>query len=550
MSEEAAPSQVNRRLPDDLQALQALLIAEREMHERHRAQHEAVVASMVETIGAQQRKLEQQEHRIAQLLKQLYGSKRERFDPAQLTIFDMEELEALASEAAEAPANAAAASARGRRKGHGRRPLPAHLRRETIVYELSPEERCCPACGDERTEIGRERSEQLEYIPAQYKVLVHERVKYACQACQEQVAIAPKPPQPIDKGLPGPGLLAQTVLAKYGDHSPLYREEDKHARQGILLRRSTLCDWIAASADLAEPLYRRLCALVLASRIIQTDDTTVKLLDGLLDHARTAYFWAYLGDRLHPYTVYDFTDSHQRDGPAKFLTGFRGYLQADAYSGYHGVYSGGAVIEVACWAHARRKWHEASTTDPVRAHHALALIGRLYKLEDECRELEPAARQLARGERALPILRELRAWLDAEALKLLPKSPIGQAATYALNQWDALLRYCEDGQLSIDNNASERAMKAPALGRKNWLFVASKNGGRRAAILFSLVASAKRNQVEPWAWLRDVFQRLPGLPADSPEQLDQLLPDRWLADHPEHRWQIDELRKQARAPRL
>jgi len=545
MSKEASPSRPDRSLPSDLESLRALLVAER-------SQHDAVVASMSETIHSQQRKLEQQEHRIAQLLKQFYGPKRERFDPNQLTIFDVNELQALAAEAP-APAQAAAAApiaARARRKGHGRRPLPAHLRRETIVYELSPQERCCPACGESRDEIDRERSEQLEYIPPQYKVLVHERVKYACRACQEQVALAPKPPQPIEKGLPGPGLLAHTVLAKYGDHSPLYREEDKHSRHGILLRRSTLCDWIAAAADLAEPLYRRLCALVLMSRIIWTDDTKVKLLDGLLDHARTAYFWAYLGDRSHPYTVYDFTDSHQRDGPARFLQGYRGYLQADAYGGYDGIYSGGAVVEVACWAHARRKWHEARATDPVRGHHALALIGRLYKLEDDYRDLAPAERQVARQAHSLPILTEFRGWLDAESSRLLPKSPIGQAATYALNQWDALLRYCEDGELSIDNNASERAMKAPALGRKNWLFVASKNGGRRAAILFSLVASCKRNQVEPWAWLRDVFHRLPGLPADAPEQLDQFLPDRWLADHPQHRWEIDALRKQAQAPRL
>lgn len=549
MSKDASSS-----LPDDLAALKALLVEERAKFQRDRRQHQTVVSTMAQTISVQQRKLDQQEQRIAQLLRQFYGPKRERFHPDQLTFFDADELAALSQEAAETPvADASAGSApadQRRQKGHGRRPIPAHFRRETMVHELSAEQRRCPACGDLRSEIGREQSEQLEYIPPQYKVLVHERVKYACQSCQEHVTIAAKPPQPVEKGLPGPGLLAHTVLAKYGDHAPLYRQEDVHARHGLLVRRSTLCDWIAAAADLAEPLYRRMCELVLLSRIIHTDDTTVKLLDGLLDHARTARFWAYLGDAQHPYTVYDFTDSRKRDGPADFLRNFRGYLQADAFSGYDGIYSGGAVVEVACWAHARRKWHEARTTDPVRGHHALALVQRLYQIEDDCRDVTPATRKDARQQQALPILAELRGWLDAESPKLLPKSPIGQAATYALNQWDALVRYCEDGELSIDNNASERAMKMPALGRKNWLFVASKNGGRRAAILFSLVASCKANQTEPWAWLRDIFTRLPALASTAPEHLDPLLPDRWLAANPQHCWEIDALRRQARRPCL
>jgi hypothetical protein len=342
---------------------------------------------------------------------------------------------------------------------------------------------------------------------------------------------------------PGPGLLAHTVLSKYGDHAPLYRQEDVHARYGIILRRSTLCDWIAAAADLAEPLYRRMCELVLDSRIIWTDDTPVKLLDPVLGRARTARFWTYLGDARHPYTVYDFTDSRARDGPRSFLKEFSGYLQADAYGGYDGIYASGRVVEVACWAHARRKWHEARTTDPPRAHHALALIQRLFEIEEDCRNVVPEVRRAARQERAVPLLAEFRAWLDSGCADCLPKSPIGQAATYALNQWNALVRYCEDGELTIDNNASERAVKIPALGRKNWLFVATRTGGRRAAILFGLVASCKTNQVEPWAYLRDLFSRLTSLPENSPENLDPLMPHCWLVANPQHRWTIDTLRR-------
>jgi transposase len=521
-------------LPTDVATLQKLLRQER-----------AVVASLSETIRAQERKLQQQEHRLAQLLRQLYGPRRERFNPDQLTLFDAVELAAIVQEAAEGLEDESSPSRR-RRRGHGRRPLPADLARETILYELSEDQRRCPECGDVRGEIGRERSEQLEYIPPKYKVLVHERVKYACRRCQEHVAVAAKPPQPVEKGLPGPGLLAHTVLSKYGDHAPLYRQEDVHARHGVILRRSTLCDWIAAAADLAEPLYRRMCQLTLASRIIWTDDTPVKLLDPVLGRARTARFWAYLGDARHPYTVYDFTDSRARDGPRSFLKDFSGYLQADAYGGYDGIYASGRVVEVACWAHARRKWHEARTTDPARAHHALALIQRLFEIEDDCRDAQPDERRAARQEQALPVLTEFRAWLASDCADCLPKSPIGQAVTYALNQWGALVRYCEDGELTLDNNVSERAVKIPALGRKNWLFVATRTGGRRAAILFSLVAGCKANQVEPWAYLRDVFSKLPSLSSNSPQHLDSLLPDRWLRDHPQHRWTINTLRRQSR----
>jgi transposase len=379
------------------------------------------------------------------------------------------------------------------------------------------------------------------------------RVKYACSHCEEHVALAAKPPQPVEKGLPGPGLLAQTVLAKYGDHAPLYRQEDIAARQGLILRRSTLCDWIAAAADLVLPLYERMKELALQSHVLHTDDTTVKLLDPLFDQARTARFWAYIGDVTHPYTVYDFTDSRKRDGPEQFLSGYRGYLQADAYGGYDGLFlnSSGAVIEVACWSHARRYWFDAIKTDPVRAHHALGFIARLYEIERSCASCPVGQRHAARQTHALPILAQFKTWLDGQTPRVLPKSPIGEAFTYTLNQWAALVRYTEDGTLAIDNNIAERTLKMCAIGSRNWLFVASLTGGRRAAILFSLIASAKANQVEPWAWLRDVFTRLPMIaaassPALAPTALDELLPDHWLSAHPTHRWQINDLRKKER----
>ncbi|MGH7004188.1 MAG: IS66 family transposase, partial [Alphaproteobacteria bacterium] len=477
--------------------------------------------------------------------------------PDQLMLFTPDDLRAMADEKISADQehqvnseeDASSSRSRKRQPGHGRRPLPASLPREEVRHDLSPEERRCPGCGEVRGEIGRETSAQLELVPASYKVLVHVRVKYACRQCQEHVAIAAKPAQPIDKGLPGPGLMAHTVLAKYGDHKPLYRQEDEAARHGLVLRRSTLCDWVAAAADLVEPLYQRMGQLVLLSKVVHTDDTSVKLLDPSLRQARTARFWAYIGDAQHPYTVYDFTTSRERDGPAKFLAGFRGYLQADAYGGYNGIFlqSGGAIQEVACWTHCRRYWWEARTSDSRRAHQAMAYIARLYKIEKQIADASDDERRAARQQHALPILDQFGQWLDREQQEVLPKSPIAAAFTYTRNQWQALQRYTEAGFLSIDNNLSERTVKTPAIGRKNWLFVASETGGHRAARLFSLTASCKANCVEPFAYLRDIFARLPLL-GDSPsaEQLDELLPDRWLAAHPEHRWHIDDLRKAER----
>jgi transposase len=481
----------------------------------------------------------------------LYGARQERLDPDQLLLFDSVELEALvqgASEPVDDEPSSPEATAPRRRRGHGRRPLPAHLPREQRLYELSEEERCCPDCGALRQEIGRQTSEQLDYVPASYKVIEHARVKYACRHCQDQVAIAPKPPQPVEKGLPAAGLLAQVVLAKYGDHAPLYRQEDISARHGLVLRRSTLCDWVAAAADLAAPLYTRMADLVKESRVLHADDTPVKLLDPLLGQTLEARFWAYVGDGAHRYCVYDFTESRKRDGPAKFLASYEGYLQADAYGGYDGIFtaSGGKIIEVACWAHCRRYWWEAIATDSRRAHEALSFIARLYQVEEAGRQHAREARRALRQEHALPVLGALRHWLDESCARVLPKSPIGKAATYTLNQWDALMRYTEDGDLAIDNNISERTVKVLAMGRKAWLFVGSPRGGQRAAILFSLIASAKASQVEPWAWLRDIFDRLPLINTDDVEQLDALLPDLWLAANPTHRWQIDALRHSER----
>lgn len=537
-------------------------------------QHTAEVEQFATTIEDKNRSIAALEHQIKLLLKKVTGSRQERIDPNQLLLFSQQELQQMFDQMEQdGPTDdlveEETSTNKKRKKKRGRSgKLPSHLQREIIRYELDEQQRACPCCGDQRDEIGVESSEQLELIPAQLKVLQHDRVKYACKTCQEHVAIADKDPQPIEKGLPGPKLCAHTVLSKFGDHQPLYRQEDISSRLGYTIRRSTLCGWQAALADLALVLVLRMKHLLLQSEVIHTDDTSIKLLEGP-GNAQSAKFWPYLGDCDHPYAVFEFTRTRGRDGPKKFLEGFEGYLQADAYSGYDCVYAGDLVKEVACWVHTRRYWHQAIDNDPVRANQALSFITRLAQVEKQLRQKHPmddnrrrdfAAVAAGRQEHARPILDEFRLWLDEEKdnKRILPKSPIRSAMTYTLNQWEALCRYTERGYLSWDNNAAERLVKLPAIGRKNYLFVASANGGHRAAIHYSLVSSAKMNRVEPLAWLTALFSRLPwhrsgeaieqlnhGDPITSTE-LDYLLPDVWLKANPQHRWTIDDIRRKER----
>jgi transposase len=346
------------------------------------------------------------------------------------------------------------------------------------------------------------------------------------------VIAAPKPAMPIAKGLPGPGLLAHLIVSKYTDHLPLHRPERSYERQGVFLHRSTLCDWLAACADLLRPLYDLMVSVVLQSRALHTDDTTVKMQELVSHLLRTARLWVYLGDAAHPYNVFDFTVNRRRDGPQQFLANYQGYLHADAFSGYDGLYlpdphtAAARIIEVACNAHARRKFYEARGSDALRAHQALAYYRQLYELERQAKDFSDAQRLQMRQDLAVPILEQFHQWLEGQRPEVLPKSPMAEALGYALNNWAALARYTEAGFLAIDNNVAEREMKRIAIGRKNWLFVGSPRGGQTAAVLLSFTSTCQRLGVEPWAYLQDVLTRLPTLPAG---QLGDLLPDRWQA---------------------
>src|SRR5262245_25278025 len=342
------------------------------------------------------------------------------------------------------------------------------------------------------------------------------------------VIAAPKPAMPIAKGLPGPGLLAHLIVSKCVDHLPLHRLERVYQRQGLFLHRSTLCDWMAACADLLRPLYDLMVSVVLQSRALHTDDTTVKMQELVTHLLSTARLWAYLGDAAHPYNVFDFTVNRKRGSPQQFLANYRGYLHADAFSGYDGLYlpdprtAHARIIEVACNAHARRKFYDARRSDALRAHQALAYYRQLYELERTAKDFSDTQRLQMRQELAVPILGQFHAWLTAQRPEVLPKSPLGEAIGYALNNWAALGRYTEAGFLAIDNNISEREMKRIAIGRKNWLSIGSPRGGQTAAVLFSFTSTCQRLGVEPWAYLQDVLCRLPSHPA---ERFAELLPD-------------------------
>jgi transposase len=499
-----------------------------------------MIVELLAVLRDTRRQNEDLQHRLDLLLRRLYGPRTERFDPNQPLLIP-DAFEALVPEAAEIgnavppdpePGTAPAKPSRP----HGRRALPKDLRRVPRLYELTEAERRCPECGETRVQISAERSEQLDYEPATLYVVEHVRCTYACPHCESQVVTAGKPAQPISKGLPGPGLLAHVVTEKYADHIPLHRQERRLARQGVELSRSTLCDWMAGAARTLEPLYDLMKTLILLCGTIHTDDTSVKVRDSERKIKVTGRLWIYFGDHLHPYNVFDFTMSRKRDGPSWFLQGFRGYLQADAFSGYDGIYAGGSVVEVGCNAHARRKFVEAQKTDMARAAAALAYFRQLYAIEKEIKEKlaklpeeadEPtraAIRLRVRQEQAVPVWEAFEKWLEAEGPNVLPKSPLGGALGYLRNNLEALKRYTSSGYLSIDNNVAEQHMKTIATGRKNWLFTGSEAGGKTMAVLFSLVSSCQRHGHDPFVYLRDVLTRLPDHPKEC---LEDLLPARW-----------------------
>ncbi len=411
----------------------------------------AMVQELLDTLAAQRRETELLRTRLDQLLRRLYGPKSEKVSNTP-SLFETPPSDSALPLAP--PPHPTSDSRPAPRTGrHGRRRLPRELPRQRVEHDLSEAQKLCPCCRAPRQRIGEEVTERLDYRPASLFVVEHVRPKYACVSCRSQLVTTPIPPEPLPKAIAAPGLLAHVATAKFADHLPLYRLERILGRHGVDLSRSTMCDWLAGCAGVLRPVYDAMCERVRLSKVVHTDDTPVPVRDPARSRTRTGRIWVYLGDAKNPYTVYDATPSRSRDGPQTFLKGYAGYVQADAFGGYDGLYATGAT-EVACWAHARRKFVESRDSDATRSLEALASVRRLYDIERRARDLTSDDRLSLRQRESAPVLRALGEWLGVKRSEALPKSPLGQAITYALNQWEALNRYVTDGDLAIDNNAA------------------------------------------------------------------------------------------------
>jgi transposase len=500
-------------LPDDPRELKILLLQER----ARSAEKEAIIDDLKQRYQAI---LEQ--FRLAQ--QRQFGNSSESAD--QLGLFNESEaiIEAAADEVIEQ--NKAGAP----RRKPTRKPLPRSLPRETIVHD--GEETHCNCCGHALHRIGEEKSEQLEFIPAQVKVIEHIRPKYACRHCEREgtevkIRIAPVPASPIPKSIATPSLLAQVITSKYQYALPLYRQEQMFQQFEIDLNRKTLAEWMIRCAGLLGPLYQRLKAVQLRQTVIQADETPLKVIH---EDKQRCYMWLYCTgtDSPHPsqanappnIVLYDYQSSRSGVCAKRWLAGYDQYLQVDGYVGYEQT----EAILVGCFAHARRKFIEAKQAQikgkTGKADWAISHIGKLYRVEGEIRALDAGERYRQRQARAKPLLDAFKQWLDKSVNQVPPKSALGKAIGYSLGQWTKLVRYIEHGQLQIDNNRVERAVKPFVIGRKNWLFANTQRGATASAVLYSIVETAKANGVMPFDYLRYVLTELP----KHPENIDDLLP--------------------------
>ena len=572
MSTEARPLPDLTQLPDDPAALKQ------------------IIADLCQVVQARDARIQQLEHQMDLLVKRFLHPASEKIDPRQLALFT----EALSDESPAAPLdlplvplNETSEKPPRKRRPHGRRRPPETLERQIRIHDLSDAEKAALGGAEKLQCIGEDVTYTYEWTAASLFVVEHHQKKYvrvdptpavaeqspattteqtpaieqpaaapvlpALTAAQQErlagtVITAAKPALPIPGGLAEAGFLAHVLVSKYVDHLPLYRMEKILARYGVPFTRQTLWNWCCDCGKLLSPLADLIQEEVLKSFVVHTDDTPVKLRDAFAKQKCQARFWVYIGDDEHRLNWFDFTTTRKRAGPDKVLKTYKGYLQADgygAYDDYEGIElcADSPILKVACWAHARRKFHDAQRTEPVRAMQAMAQIGQLYALERKLRERAAtewadlpllARAELIVAERkahAVPVLDRLKVWLEDTHKLVLPKSPLAVAIRYTKNQWDALYRYTTDGRLSIDNNLAERALRHLAIGRRNWMFCGSEAGGRTMATVLSVISSAQRNGLEPWSYLKHVLTRLAELRDAGKEkdrdELSRLLPNRW-----------------------
>lgn len=465
------------------------------------------------------------------LKRQLFGKKSEKLNPDQRLLFENLYDEVKAKIEEKNRPKEEEVKTRKNRNHNGRRPLPAELRREMTEIEPDEKEKVCPVCNNQKERIGEEVTEKLEFAPASFYVKRYVRGKYACRQCQGNISIGQLPPMAIDKGIPGEGLLAHIITSKYCDQNPLNRLEGIFHRHGVDIDVSTMCDWVGHCADLLSSVVLRMHQKILQSPKINTDDTKIPIKSkDRKGSVYNGYLWVYIDNQKN--VVFDFTPSRSREGPIKFLGKYSGYVQADAYSGYDEFFRVSDATEVGCNSHARRKFEYALDSDPVRAARMMVLWGRLYEIERIARDGNYDDAQLLeiRQTKSRAVFADIKLLLEEYKNQVLPKSPIGKAIGYALNQWEALMRYIDNPLLDIDNNISERVLRMVVIGRKNYLFAGSENGARRAAIIYSLVASCKLHQIDPFAYFTDVLKRVSTHPAGK---IDELLPVEWKKTHPQ-----------------
>ena len=536
-------------LPDSVEDLRALVLsqqAEIEVRAEQAAKHEQTIFEYTEEIG-------QLREYIRLLKSQRFGPRSERTSSEQMGLFNEAEVTAEEGAGEEAEAGSGEAvievPAHTRRKRGGRRPLPAYLPREEIVHDVPEEERVCANHSEHRlTRIGEERLEQLVFVPAEAKVVVHIRPKYACSSCKDGVTMAPPPPQPIPKSFATPSLLAQIVTSKYADALPLYRQAKIFQRMGVDLCRATLASWVIRMGDLVTPLLAHFLAQIRNGDYVQADETPFQVLkeDGKRATSKS-YLWALRGGVLeHPLLYYEYAPTRSGKVAQALLEGFEGFLHTDGYWGYDGFDDRPGVIHVGCFAHARRKFDEAlrgqrkssKRSKPGAkvslARQGLQRINKLYEIERSYADATAEERHGLRQERLAPKLEALREWIDDSEGRVPPTSLTGKAISYLDTQWSKLIRVLDDGRIPLDTNAVERAIRPFVIGRRNWLFADTPAGATASARLYSLVETAKANRLEPWFYLEKVFEALPRATTDA--DIEALLP--WRVELPESAFRI------------
>jgi len=520
-----------------------LLLSQAAQHEAEKQQllseKQEIVSEKQQIVSEYSAEIQQLREYIRLLKSQRFGPRSERTPSEQLGLFN--EAEVLSDAEGETDSSTIQVPSHTRRRRGGRRPLPDFLPREEILHDLPEDQKVC-ANDPSHTlqEIGREKLEQLVFLPATAKVRVHVRPKYACSCCKDVVKVASLPPQPILKSLATPSLLAQVATSKYVDALPLHRQAKIFQRMGIDLSRATLASWMIRMGELVEPLLERMLGEIRGSDYVQCDETPFQVLKEDGKRARSeSYLWALRGAaREHPLLFYEYDRTRSGEVPKRLLRGFQGFLHTDGYAGYGAIGAEPGVVHVGCFAHARRKFDEAlrgqgSSRKKPKAKESLARqglrrINQLYEIERGCRETSPEERYAIRQEKTKPRLEELRTWLDASLGRVPPGSLTGKALAYLEGQWPKLVHVLDDGRIPLDTNLVENAIRPFVLGRRNWLFADTPKGAQASARLYSLVETAKANGIEPWAYLHQVFARLPA--ATTAEDIEALLP--WRIEIP------------------